>query len=206
MRVRNDQATGPLGTLPPGYREVLYWKITGQASRMVRLQFAALPLLAAACLLFYGLAVWLGRLPLRLSFTGRGALLTLGSALGIMILHELVHGLAMQVCGARPEYGILWKEAMLYATAPGHAFRRGQYLFIALALLVSLSLLITLGIALLAGSPWVAPLAVGGALNAAGAVGDLWISAVVLPYPAHAYVVDERDGVRIFLPEAEAQN
>jgi hypothetical protein len=54
---------------------------------------------------------------------------------------------------------------------------------------------------LLAGTPWVLPLAVSAAINAAGAVGDLWISRVVLRYPKESFVMDERDGVRIFLPE-----
>ena len=42
--------------------------------------------------------------------------------LGILLalgLHELTHGLVMQVFGAKPKYGILWKEMMLYATSPG---------------------------------------------------------------------------------------
>jgi hypothetical protein len=108
---------------------------------MVVLQLLALPLLVAACLVFFGLAVLLGRQPFQIKFTAWEVVATLVGVVLIMVLHELVHGVTMRVFGARPQYGFLLKEAMLYATAPGFAFRRDQYLAIALAPLVSLSLL-----------------------------------------------------------------
>jgi len=33
-------------------------------------------------------------------------------------------------------------------------------------------------------------------------VGDLWITTIVLRYPATAYVIDEKDGIRVFLPKS----
>jgi hypothetical protein len=37
------------------------------------------------------------------------------------------------------------------------------------------------------------------------AIGDLWIIAITLGYPPHAYVIDEKDGIRILLPNSEGK-
>jgi hypothetical protein len=63
-------------------------------------------------------------------------------------------------------------------------------------------MLAVLGMWLLQGTSWVALLGVGGLFNASGAVGDLWITRIVLQYPDSAYIMDERDGMRVFLPES----
>lgn len=116
------------------------------------------------------------------------------------VLHELTHGLAMWMFGASPKYGIIWKGLMLYATSPGHAYHLNNYLAIALASFIFISALVVLGIWLLQGTLWVALLAICGIINASGAIGDLWMTMIVFRYPASAYVMDERDGIRVFLP------
>jgi hypothetical protein len=52
---------------------------------------------------------------------------------------------------------------------------------------------------ILQGTAWVALLAICGVVNASGAVGDMWITMIVLRYESTAYVMDERDGIRVFL-------
>lgn len=159
------------------------------------------PLFILSSIVFIWLAVNVGRMPkefdLSIPAAGLPVLLAL---LLVLVLHELVHGFCMRLFGAHPKYGILWKALAFYATSPGFAFPRWQYLLIALAPLVALSLLAVLLILLLAGTAWVALIAFVAAVNAAGAIGDLWITMVVLRYPAYAYMMDERDGVRVFLP------
>jgi hypothetical protein len=117
------------------------------------------------------------------------------------VLHELTHGLTMQMFGASPKYGIIWKGLMLYATSPGYAYRRNNYVVISLAPFVFISALVILGMWLLQGTPWVALLGICGIVNASGAIGDVWITMIVLRYAAAAYVMDERDGIRVFLPK-----
>lgn len=120
----------------------------------------------------------------------------------IVGLYEGVHGAVMRFFGAQPEFGILWRLGAAYATAPGYAFTRNQFVVIALAPLVVLSLLGGLLLAWLPG--WLIPAAVIFlSLNAAGAAGDLWMTVVVLRYPPDAQIMDERDGVRVFLPEQQ---
>jgi hypothetical protein len=189
---------GP-GSLPPNYREVRYWKLTGNAWN-----FLAINLVSVACLVAFGIFfLWFAAQfgELRESTVGAGwiAGLVIGTVL-TLVLHELTHGAAMSLFGARPKYGVLWKSLVAYATAPGHAFTRGQYLTVSLAPLVGLSVLAMVAMVSLAGSSLVWLLALCAALNAAGAGGDMWMSVIVLRCPPSAYIVDERDGMRIFLP------
>jgi hypothetical protein len=217
--------------LPNDYQEVLYWKLTEKTSRVIALQFLAIPLFVIFGVIFFSLAVSLGKLPLHGEFSltnisseiasvivqetlpSQGEYgLTLSDILGdiglvflgfllTFVFHELTHGLFMRIFGARPKYGILWKQMMFYATSPGFAYRRNNYVLIALAPLVFLSILIVLGMWLLQGTLWVALLAICGVINASGAIGDMWITMKVLRYATTAYVMDERDGIRVFLPK-----
>jgi membrane protein YdbS with pleckstrin-like domain len=75
-----------------------------------------------------------------------------------------------------------------------------------LAPLFILSILVILGMWFVQGNAlWVALLAMCGTINAAGAIADLWIAIIVLRYASTAYVMDERDGVRVFLPNPKAR-
>jgi hypothetical protein len=87
---------------------------------------------------------------------------------------------------------------------PGYAFQRNQYLVVILAPLVSLSILACLGILVLAGTTMVWMLAVWATINGSAAIGDLWIMTIVLRYPSRAYVIDEHDGMRIFMPDNDS--
>ena len=180
-------------------------KITEKNSRLVILNLLSLPLFAVCLGLFFWLARAVGRIPEDMGIDSLASFLPLLGGLVLMpVLHELVHGISMRSFGARPRYGFLWKAMAFYATAPGFAFQRRRYLVVALSPLVVLSLLAVLLMALLPGTPWIGLIAFIAALNATGAIGDLWITGLVLRYPKDAYIVDERDGVRIFLPGDEA--
>jgi hypothetical protein len=200
MSKTNHVVSSP-GSLPIGYREVLYWTVSDQPGKSVALQILSVPLFAVSGVLFFWLAIRLGAMPSLLSFDLLRCGLVLISILLTFILHELTHGVAMRILGAHPKYGVLLKQAMLYATSPGFAFRRDTYLVVALAPLVCLSVLAILGMMALTSTAWVALLALCATINAGGTIGDLWITKIVLRYPARAYIMDERDGVRVFLPE-----
>ena len=135
-----------LGTLPDNYQEVLSWKLTGKPMRVIAMNILSVFPFIIFGFIFSRLAFSLGNLPsegeisLSLSTIGlilAGVLLTLG-------LHELTHGLSMQMFGAKPKYGIMW-QGMLYATSPGYSYRRNNYVVIALAPFVFLSILFVLG-------------------------------------------------------------
>ena len=192
------------GALPENYQEVLSWKVTGKPMRLIALNIVGVILFVIFGMIFSSLAFGLGGMPsegnLRLGL-GEISLAIVGIVV-TLVLHELTHGLVMQMFGASPKYGIIWKGLMLYATSPGYAYRRNNYVVIALAPFVFISVLVILGMWILQGTTWVVLLAIYGVVNASGAVGDMWITMIVLRYAATAYVMDERDGIRMFLPKA----
>jgi hypothetical protein len=203
MQTMND-ATTPQGQPPSGYHQVLYWRLTEKLSRILLLNLLSIPLLIFWGVVFVWLATSLGRMPRDGSVLHDADWLPILLVLILIpVLHELVHGICMRIFGAHPRYGFLWKAMAFYATAPGYAFPRGRYLIIALAPLVVLSLAAVVLMPLLSGSAWVGLFVIIATLNATGAIGDMWITALVLRYPAHAYLMDERDGVRIFMPGEE---
>ena len=190
------------GTLPNGYREVLYYRLN-KPIRIIVLQILSIPLFVVFGLIFLNIAIGLGKLPSRVQIGLTEMILLLVGTLLTLILHELTHGVVMQMFGAKPRYGVLWKQAMFYATTPGYAYRRNDYLLIALAPLFILSILVILGMWLMQGTLWVALLAICGTINASGAIGDILIAIIVLRYTSTAFVMDERDGVCVFLPNIE---
>lgn len=201
MQTINDTIPAS-GALPENYQEVLSWKVTEKPMRVIALNIAGLILFVIFGMIFSSMAFGLGKIPsqgnfrlglVEISLSIAGVVLTL-------VLHELTHGLTMQMFGASPRYGIIWKGLMLYATSPGYAYRRNSYVVIALAPFVFISALIIMGMWILQGTAWVALLTVCGVVNASGAVGDMWITMIVLRYAVTAYVMDERDGIRVFLP------
>jgi hypothetical protein len=197
-----DEPIPVAGALPAAYHEVLYWKVTAKPSRLIGVQALALISFVLFGLLFASLAISLGKLALSGAFAlglrETGALLV-GIAL-TLVAHELTHGLVMRLAGATPRYGIFWQGMMLYATSPGYAYQRNTYVAILLAPFALISALAVLGIGLLPGSPWTTLVVICGAVNASGAIGDLWMARIALRYPVTARIVDERDGMRVFVP------
>ncbi|MBK9007977.1 MAG: hypothetical protein CNIPEHKO_03563 [Anaerolineales bacterium] len=189
------------GEPPLGYAEALYWKIAEKTSRILIINLLSIPLAFVFGIVFFTIARVFGKSTG--FFFGSAATTLLFALLLTIIIHELIHGMTMQIFGARPKYGINWKGLMLYATAPGYAFQRNQYLVIVLAPLAAISLAACLGILIQAGSPSVWLWAICATINGGAAIGDLWITAIALRYPKHAYIVDEQDGMRIFLPRGE---
>jgi hypothetical protein len=187
------------GAVPARYREVLYWRITQSTWKLTVVNLLSLVMLAVVGAVFVGWVVLLNRMPKGLNFQLPQAVILILAVVATLVLHELAHGLAMVAYGARPRFGVLWQGLMFYATSPGYAFRRNDYLVVILAPLVGLSLLALMVILFM--PPEVALLvALCATVNGAGAVGDLWIMLITLRYPERAYVMDERDGMRIFLP------
>ena len=76
----------------------------------------------------------------------------------------------MRFHGARPTFGAISKGLVVYATAPGHAFRRSQYIAILLAPLAVISLIALALINVLAGSALLIPVVICSALNVAGMI------------------------------------
>ena len=190
--------------LPENYDEVLYWKLSHHKKLLVVLNVVGLALMGLALAPFFAWArLWHPAVE-----SHNTGILQIGVAfiavVMTIVLHELTHGLALRAYGAQPKYGVLWQQGMFYATADGHAFRRNAYLVIALAPLVGLSL-VGMALLMLPLPGWLVWIVVFcTALNVGSAIGDMWLVRVALGYPPVAYVVDEKDGLRVFMPVVEA--
>ncbi len=195
----------PIHELPPHYQEVRLLVAT-EGRTLLWLNLAAIVPLVISLLLMdrwwhfvqgvrgvYGSEIldhmpWWGRL--------------LAVALVLVItytLHEWIHGLAIRWMGHKPRYGIRLDMGVMYATTDNAYFPRNAFLVIALAPLVVMT---ALGMTLMffvsdALAYYIGLIVV---LNASGAVGDLWMSWVVMRYPSYALVRDEADRIRIYMP------
>ena len=190
------------GKPPPDYKEVLYWKITAKANHIVSMNLLSIPLAIVVGIGLFMFVRMFGKSP-QLMWSNNESLLFLIGAITVIALHEFIHAVAMQTFGAKAKYGFWGKGLMFYAKAPGYAFKRNQYIIILLSPLISLSALACGGILIQSGTSIVWLLALWAIINASAASGDVWITAIVLRFPSYAYVVDERDGMRICLPESD---
>lgn len=195
------------GEVPTGYEQVLYWHLREALNGWRTL---LLNLIGVLIWIAVFVAEWMWVNLLRGGDGISAPLLPLPlllSILAMVVLHEATHGWAMRLYGARPRYGVLTESGVpiaFYATAEGYAFQRTPYLLISLAPLVGLTVLITAILPLVKAQSALTFLAAMAACNVSGSLGDVWIAAIVARYPAQAYVIDERDGMRIFLPQAKS--
>ena len=149
--------------------------------------------------------VWRGQIPTELppasDWSGDVFAFGLMSAVlaqGLLIIHELIHGVAMRVCGASPSFGPLRRGRVpygLYTTAP-ELFRRNAYIAVALAPGVTLS---AVGLAFCLFSPVfrsVSAIAFG--MQLGSCIGDLGCVRFVARRPASVLCEDLRDGVRVY--------
>lgn len=128
-------------------------------------------------------------------------LIILGLSTVMMVAHEAIHGVFFwHYTGTRPHFG--FRGAYAFAAAPEWYIPRTPYLITSLAPLVVISLI---GIALMLILPihWVPALFLITALNAAGAVGDLWVAWWLLRCPADALGNDCGDVTCLYVPGAD---
>jgi len=198
----------PTKRLPSGYTEANYWRLATDWRRLALANLMGLAIAPIATVAFGLYAVAMaGWSPLDYFGVGAhdypGALIMLAFGISLtltMVIHELTHGVTIRLVGNRPSYGFQWVGLVPYATAEGQYFTRDEFIAAALAPLVCLSVI---GCALLPLAPgWLAPWLLFALIaNAAGAAGDVWMSFIAARYPRSAWIMDERDGMRIFVPD-----
>ena len=118
------------------------------------------------------------------------------SIVGVIVVHELIHATAIWRFGGKVSFGVGVAQFVLpyaYVTTT-QRLTRNQFVIVALAPLVVITsvgvlLMVALDVPLL-----VVPLAV----NAGGAIGDLWMVGILRRYPPNVVVEDAVTGVRIY--------
>lgn len=134
------------------------------------------------------------------TLSGAGILLLIAVGGGILLVHEAVHGAAFWFFGGRPIFGAaLYNRILpvLYCSAPGYMFNRGQFAVIVLAPAVVITV-VGLLLMPLTGLGWW--LAVPLAINFGGAVGDFWFVGLLALRPAGTLIEDLKDGLRFYYP------
>ncbi|MBN1283858.1 MAG: DUF3267 domain-containing protein [Anaerolineae bacterium] len=200
--------------LPDNYESALDWRLN--LRRWVCLVAASLGVLFAAAVVM--LAYWVAYeaigAPLALAFLEipvlggavfYGLVAALILVIAVMPVHELCHALALKRVGVKKiRYGIIWRKMVCYATPAEETYLyRNDFIFMALAPLA----LITIGcMALMLFAPAWLRLALGlaAAVNANGAIGDIWWVGVVWSerFPPDALVRDLGDTFVVYTPVA----
>lgn len=191
----------PLHTLPDGYQQVAHLVLTDPKTlgKLVVYALIGLAVSVVGMILWAGVVYQIRGPQLESGFTFLpGLALAILVTVLVLILHEAVHGAVILLTGHKPRFGMILEYGVLYATADNAYFRRGEFIAIALApliVLTALGLLLTL----ILPAAYYFSLALGVIINGSGAVGDLWMTALVLRYPANVLVQDEADSIRIFI-------
>jgi Putative zincin peptidase len=186
--------------LPPGYREARYLAATEGRVLFWLNVLSLIPLVIALMVVgLWGVFVRRLRGPIPSIFWENVPwLLAVILVIVLMIgLHEWIHGLAIRWMGYKPRYGINLAKGVFFATTDNGLFWRNQFLVVALAPLVVITIA---GMILMIFTPDSLGYYVGliVVMNAAGAIGDLWMAAVVWRYPDDTLVRDEADSIRIY--------
>jgi hypothetical protein len=181
--------------LPDSYRRIWGLDLAQDRTTAVVLNLISLPLFAVAGWLFILVASVLRPDIISLDFIRKLSMRPLVLYLGffgviacIMVLHEAIHGLFFWVfTRSRPVFGI--KLLFAYAGAPEWYIPRNQYSIVGMAPLVLISiagfLVIPLTPLFVAQS-----LLFGMVMNAAGAIGDIYVCFKVLRLPSAVLIRD----------------
>lgn len=199
--------TGAQGSLPDDYHLFKSLDLIKDQRLLIFLSLASLALFAAS---WVGLG-WLLQL-LRPDFAFGGVsfsitletvgsifvqLLILLAVIFVMVtLHEAIHGLFFWLfTGGRVKFA--FRGAYAYAAAPGWYIKKIPYLVVSMAPLVLISLL---GIAALLAVPanWIIPIMLLIAMNASGAVGDLYVFFLLTGLPGDVLVQDFGERMEIY--------
>ena len=185
--------------LPPTYQQSRTLDLASRPGLMILLNLLGLLLFFAFGLAFLLLAgaIYPGVKFGISSFSAVSGILAflLGFA-GVLVLHELVHGLFFVIfTRSRPHFGL--KQMYAYACAPDWYIPRNQFLVVGLAPFI----LITLGgfvLLPLASVNLATFMLFALAVNASGAIGDLYTVVWILRFPANAFVCDHGEKFTIY--------
>jgi hypothetical protein len=118
----------------------------------------------------------------------------------VMVVHEFIHGVFFWLfTRSKPKYG--FKGAYAYAAAPDWYIPRNQFLVIGLAPLIVLTLLGLVSLRFLP-APGIFMVIFGMTLNAAGAVGDIFIVGLALRKPASCLFRDIGTSITLYRKHA----
>lgn len=191
--------------LPTHYEQASTINFAKNKPLLVSLTAISLVLFFAFGLLFLALASYLSHpfnhVQITLALPGMiGALFVIVIVTFLnMILHELLHGLFFWIfTHTRPTFG--FKGLYAFAAAPNWYIPRNPFLVIGLAPLIVISL-VGLVIVPFVSFAVALTLVFVMTINAAGAVGDIYMVGLLLTKPSNILIRDFGDGITMYRPK-----
>jgi hypothetical protein len=198
----NPQSS-PIHQLPEGYQKAYYLNVL-EGDVLKRMNW--LSILVAVPFFVVG-RLWMGMIDairgsFEVSLPLPSIIVTLFSAIGVIILHELIHGAVIRRAGHTPRYGMLRMAGIpvaFYATTDNAYFPRNTFIQIALAPAVVITVV---GAVLMIFLPNNLNnyLLLAMVINGAGAVGDFYMTYIVLKFDTDRTLVqDNVEAITIFV-------
>jgi hypothetical protein len=200
-------------SLPEGYRLIQSLNLIKDSKLLLTLSLASIGLFVGTFVGLGWLFQWLrpdvtsGVVGFSISITGIPGILSpflviIGVTLVMLIVHEAIHGIFFKVfTGGRVKFA--FKGAYAYAAAPDWYLPKKPYMVISLAPLV---LMTAGGLLALVWVPlnWITPIILLLAMNASGAVGDLYVFLLLTHMEHHVLIQDFGEKMNIYALGDEA--
>ena len=200
MDGKGDDTVKAVQILPEGYKEIYAVDLHKNKKMALLVNFLA-AIISLVCIVPMVFAVPISNLFITKSAYDNyriRAICLIVFMLLYMVLHELVHGIAMRMCGTKKvRYGLIG----LYAfAASDDYYNKRAYIFIALAPIVLLGCIIAV-VNCFVPVEWFWVVYMVQVLNLSGAAGDLFVTIKFSRLPKDILIKDHGVGMEVFSKE-----
>lgn len=189
-------------TLPEGYREIYALDMHEDKKLAVWVNLLSLAIAAVFAVPMLFVVPWWTTFDVADGMLGYWIKLAamLGLTLLYLVLHELVHGIAMRICGTKKiRYG--FKGVYAFAASDDY-YRKKPYLFIALAPVVLWGIVLAIVTPFVPAS-WFWVVYFVQLMNLSGAAGDLYVTVRFSRMPRGILIRDSGVGMVVYAKETE---
>lgn len=189
-------------TLPEGYREIYALDMHEDKKLAVWVNLLSLAIAAVFAVPMLFVVPWWTTFDVTDGMTGYWIKFAamLGLTLLYLVLHELVHGIAMRICGTKKiRYG--FKGVYAFAASDDY-YRKKPYIFIALAPVVLWGIVLAIVTPFVPAS-WFWVVYFVQLMNLSGAAGDLYVTVKFSRMPRDILIRDSGVGMVVYAKETE---
>ena len=189
-------------TLPEGYREIYALDMHEDKKLAVWVNLLSLAIAAVFAVPMLFVVPWWATFDVADGMSGYWIKLAamLGLTLLYLVLHELVHGIAMRICGTKKiRYG--FKGVYAFAASDDY-YRKKPYVFIALAPVVLWGIVLAIVTPFVPAS-WFWVVYFVQLMNLSGAAGDLYVTVKFSRMPRDILIRDSGVGMAVYAKETE---
>lgn len=189
-------------TLPEGYREIYALDMHEDKKLAVWVNLLSLAIAAVFAVPMLFVVPWWTTFDVTDGMSGYWVKFAamLGLTLLYLVLHELVHGIAMRICGTKKiRYG--FKGVYAFAASDDY-YRKRPYVFIALAPVVLWGIVLAIVTPFVPAS-WFWVVYFVQLMNLSGAAGDLYVTVKFSRMPRDILIRDSGVGMVVYAKETE---